>query len=347
MNIGELWWNRLVNSVRFLDDSKDILITEKSMVLSFPDGVPFSEDMLSFLEQKLSVLTVTRSFIVRDVSEVHTDPGKYLFEHFCSESERKKYWPSISYAYFLATNDHTILHRRILCITGLNASNTAEWVKVITEYLENRNSDDQCIFILITNSVNIHVSKVIAHLKYSDYVTDYDCLMLCLTLLSSEKCSSIQKQYVSELASNISHNQPEIAGLLALEGIPLAKDPIRVARKVFQDHKIVVTGLQKRVLAAVWETQIKLVFPRLENLRRNLIQKYNEAIQPYLSMVNFSGEWIEKAADMEIGQLFFVCGKEKILSKSDFELLSNMRYARNLLAHREILDYQQLSEFIK
>lgn len=31
--IGELWWNRLVNSVRFLDDIQIAVMNEKSVVL--------------------------------------------------------------------------------------------------------------------------------------------------------------------------------------------------------------------------------------------------------------------------------------------------------------------------
>ena len=39
--IGELWWNRLVNSVRFLDDIQIAVMNEKSVVLFFDDEIPW------------------------------------------------------------------------------------------------------------------------------------------------------------------------------------------------------------------------------------------------------------------------------------------------------------------
>ena len=41
--IGELWWNRLVNSVRFLDDIQIAVMNEKSVVLFFDDEIPWQD----------------------------------------------------------------------------------------------------------------------------------------------------------------------------------------------------------------------------------------------------------------------------------------------------------------
>ena len=48
--------------------------------------------------------------------------------------------------------------------------------------------------------------------------------------------------------------------------------------------------------------------------------------------------------DLEIGQLYFLCGKHTILEKSEFELLKKMREARNKLAHQDVLSIEQLKE---
>ena len=44
--IGELWWNRLVNSVRFLDDIQIAVMNEKSVVLFFDDEIPWQDIMI-------------------------------------------------------------------------------------------------------------------------------------------------------------------------------------------------------------------------------------------------------------------------------------------------------------
>lgn len=344
MRIGELWWSRLVNSVRFLDDVKDAILEEKSVIMNFTGVIPWYDDLTEFLEQKLSFMTETRSFVYDDVSTVTIEPGKYLLTKYFSESERRKYWTDKSYEQFMAENDNTTLNHRILCITGINSSNAASWLKTISEYLEYRNSDERCIFILFVQHANTNSSKFISNFQYEDYVTDYDCLMLCLTLLSSEKCSSIQKQYISEIASNIAGNNVEIAGLLAREGLSLAEDPYGTTSQVLWENDIKVNNLMEVVETAVWKAQIKLVFPKLEDFRRDIVQKYSDKIKNYLPITSSSGEKIDKPSDVEIGQLFFIAGKGKFLDKNEFDMLNKMRDARNLLAHRDSIRFDKLKE---
>ena len=344
MRTGELWWSRLVNSVRFLDDIKDAVIEGKSVIMNFSDSIPWFDDLTEALEQKLSFMTDTRSFAYDDVSSVTTEPAEYLFTNYFTESERKKYWIDESYEQFMAENNNTTLNHKILCITGINSDNAAPWLKTVSEYLEYRNSEERCIFILFVRQANTIGSKLISNFQYSDYVTDYDCLMLCLTLMSSEKCRSVQKQYISELASSIAGNNVEIAGLLAKEGLSLAEDPYGTASQVLWDNDIKITNLSEVVETAVWKAQIKLVFPRLEDFRRNLVQKYNDKIKMQLPITSSSGERIEKPSDVEIGPLFSIAGKGKFLEKSEFDMLCKMRDARNMLAHSESIKFDKLKE---
>jgi len=348
MMTGELWWNRLVNSVRFLDDVKDILMEGKSVIMNFSDNVPWLDIMLDTLEQRLAFMNDTHSLNTEpcDASKTQKQPGEYLFEKFCSESERKNYWPvkHKSYERFLATNDNTTLNHRIICIKEINSGNAAAWIKSITEYLENRDSEERGMFILIIQGFNCNESKLMGCVKYSDYITDYDCLMLCLTMISSVKCSSTQKQYVSEISSNIAHNNVEIAGILATSGLELAKTPLKTAIDILEENNISITNLKERVRTAVWEAQIKLVFPRLEDCRRELVHKYQNKIKNYLSIISTSSEHVDKVSEIEIGQLYFICSQFRIVEKREFDLLKKMRDARNSLAHRDTLTYNQLAE---
>ena len=51
---GELWWCRLVNSARFLDDLKDTLSDDRSVLLLFDTEIPWQDIMIETLEQKLA-----------------------------------------------------------------------------------------------------------------------------------------------------------------------------------------------------------------------------------------------------------------------------------------------------
>ena len=62
-----LWWNRLVNSVRFLEDIQDVLLSDESVQLVFEDEIPWKETMLETLEQRLSDKTDSKSFDILDI----------------------------------------------------------------------------------------------------------------------------------------------------------------------------------------------------------------------------------------------------------------------------------------
>lgn len=346
MTTGELWWNRLVNSVRFLDDVKDVIMDGKSVIMNFPDEIPWKEEMTVSLEQQLAFMTDTRSFEVHDAARAGGDPGKYLFERFCSESERKKYWPARdkSHECFLAANNNTTLNHRIICVTGINQQNAASWLKSVTEYLEHRGDGARGIFILAVQGINTNESALMGNVRYSDYVTDYDCMMLCLTLLSSARCSSAQKRYISELAGNIALNNVKTAGQLAAAGLELAMDPYVTACEVLSEEGALPPGLRDRVQSAVWETQIRFVFPQLEYMRRDLIHKYGARIQQYLNERGSAVTGSNKASDLEIGELYYICKGSRLIEKPDFEQLKKMRDARNFLAHMDILTYDMMRE---
>jgi hypothetical protein len=344
MRTGELWWGRLVNSVRFLDDVKDALFDGKSVIMNFSDNIPYYDDMTEALEQKLSFITDTRSIEYIDVSSISQEAGEYLFNKYFVESERKKYWITQSYEQFMAENDNTILNHRILCISGINSANASKWIRTVTEYLEHRNSEERCMFVLFVQQTKTDGSKLISNIRYSDYVTDYDCLMLCLTLLSSEKYSSIQKQYISEIASNISNNTIEIAGLLAKAGITLAINPLGTTSRIMRENGIKIDNLADVVKTAVWKAQIKLVFPCLEDFRHDFIKKYGERVQKCLPITSSTGEYIDKVSDLEIGQLFFICNQNKMFESPQLSKLSKMRDARNLLAHGENISFDRLQQ---
>ena len=63
---GELWWCRLVNSARFLDDLKDTLSDDRSVLLLFDTEIPWQDIMIETLEQKLANVNDNRTF------DVHT-----------------------------------------------------------------------------------------------------------------------------------------------------------------------------------------------------------------------------------------------------------------------------------
>lgn len=339
---GKLWWSRMINAVRFLDDIVDSLISGKSVALNFPDDIPWADIMAETLWQKLEKISDSHTFDIHDVKSVKS-PGEYIFQKYFSEQERNKFWPPThrTHERFMAMNNNTPLNHRYICAMNISSLNASQWMKSVSEYLENCSSESEHgRFILITEKSNIRSSEYIECYNYEDYVTDYDCLMLCMTKISSLKCSSMEKQYISEVASNIANNNVEIAGKLISYETKLIKNPGEIAKKVFEDTGVTGSDINK----AVWSAQLKIIFPKIEDFRRNIIQKYQNKIKKYLPVTSSIGESINTPDELEIGQLYKLFKDYNISDQNELKFLGNMRNARNNLAHCKPVQYDKLIE---
>ncbi|MDE6036424.1 MAG: hypothetical protein K2G36_11035 [Ruminococcus sp.] len=349
MTTGELWWNRLVNSARFLDDIQDTLTDNKSVILFFNTIIPWQEIMIEAIGRRIADNTHEMTFDILDVSKV-TEPALYLIDKYCSKDEQNKYWPTThgTPENFLAHSKVTSMNRRYIFLKGINTKNALKWTESVTKYLAGCEADSEHgIFIIMLENINVPVSRHLTAFRYEDYITDYDCMMLCLTLVSDMKCSRTEKMYLCEVASNIANNNVELASMLAKNQTALLKNPHNITKQVFTENNVKGTNLKERVRTAVWKAQIKLVFPKLENFRAELIRKYEQKLSFYLPIESSNNDIIENPSHLEIGQLYFICkanGTQKIVSISEYEMLRKMREARNTLAHWEPLSYEQLTD---
>ncbi len=343
--IGQTWWSRMVNAVRFLNDAHDSLMSGKSVVLHFPGEIPWQELLIEELERKLGRTSDDRMFRVHSVKDVKEDPGEYLFRHYCSEEERGNYWAPTHQTYerFLAMSPKTTLTHRYLCLKDVNSENCSRWIKSISDYTEACEKDaEHGLFILLSQGAAPRSTKSVNVYQYANYITDYDCLMLCQTLISSLSCSSAAKQYISEVASNLADNQVELAGMLVSYKMELIQKPESVAWEVFTKENIACENLREKVNTALWEAQVKIIFPLLERYRRDLIQKHQHQLKKHLPMPGSDGKMIHSLNELELGELYFLCYNHKLLSTPEFNRLVKMRDARNSLAHWGVIPYSEL-----
>lgn len=339
--IGEIWWKRTINAVRFLDDVQYFLESDKSVVLNFPNDVPWLDIMTEELSQNIAKKSDIINFEVLEGNNI-SNVGKYLYERFSGEG----YWPTThkSYERFMSSNTATPLNNCVVCAVGVNSVSAAAWVKSVKEYHETCTMEKHGLFVIVTKGANVRSSEHIECLEFSDYITDYDCMMLCLMIISSIRCSRIQKLYLAEVASNIADNNIENAALLISAGVELIQNPIEVARQIFEENDIKCTRLEEKVNTGVWEAQIRLVFPRIEHFRSKFVQKYESKLKKHLPITNNLNERIDKVSDIEIGQLYVLCTRYKFVEQSDYDSLKKMKDARNSLAHRNAIPYNKLME---
>lgn len=99
----------------------------------------------------------------------------------------------------------------------------------------------------------------------------------------------------------------------------------------------------------IWETQLKAVFPVIEQYRSYFIKKYSSYIQKALPLSNPNGQDITSPEDVEIGMLVYLVGNGNITlaDSSEYPELERFRDARNSLAHLNILGSEDVEMILK
>ena len=348
MRIGEIWWKMITNPHRLISDIVDAVSLGRSVLIGFPSKIPWSDDFKEIIESELSSFGGERAFDVHKASKAK-EPGEFIFEKYCSPNEKHKYWKTETYEDFMANNQNTVLNTKYVCIEGISNSSIPHWIDSIKRYIGAFNEDDEHgIFILLCNGKPLPTPDCIVSFDYSDYISEYDSLMLCLTIVSELKCSSKEKQYIAEFANIAANGDYEIAGCLAEKGFELIENPYVTLQEVLKAHDISYTSLSKRVDSAIWEAQTKIVFPIVEAYRKYFSERYNRQLVNYLPFKdNMTGQKITTVNELEIGHLFYLSEKNHFANKADHDRLFVIKDARNDVSHWNVIDLKRLRKIIE
>ena len=343
---GRIWWNRITNPAQFIEEVSDEVMSSESVILRVPEKLPWEDEFLETLQTGLERYAV-RSVNIHDARGIDS-PGEYLLNKYFSEAERNKCWMPTYHTFenFMAQNSETVMNQRYICIHNIEPDKIQDWINSVNTYLSciNDEKDERAIFILIINKSGDIDTGGLKEYRYSDYVTDFDCLLLCQTILSSRKFTTIQTEYIAYLAFNIAGSDYELAGQFAGYGIELARHPYRTAEVVYNEKNIKVTNLKDKINSALWNTQIKTIFPKMETERRAIVEKYRSELKKALPIRSATGEKIENPLELEIGQILLLVKKRNIANWKDYNMLKIMKEARNALAHLEAVTFTELED---
>ncbi len=340
MDIKKIWWESTANAARLCTDVIDCVKYEQSAVIEFNSDTPWTDEFRRIVEEKTHYNKSMKRFECVD-APIGENPGDFIMNRYCTEEERAEYWPTKPAGEFLANNRSTVLNNMIVYVRNIDEKDMAEWNNFLGEYINSPRKDSSYsrgVFVLETKTAHIPPRKNIRNLRYSDYVSDYDMILLCLSLVSGEKCSGEMKRYIAECACSIGR-KVERSAKLASCGLELVKNPIEEA-----DNFSIP---RSEAESALWEAQIKYVFPKIEAYRRSIVKKYRAFLETQVPVSTAFGEFINVPDDLEIGHLFLIFSKEKnVVTSSEYASICKLREIRNKIAHLIPLDYDSISEII-
>ncbi len=345
-----IWWNQVTNAVKFVSDIRQSLLEEKSLLLKYSSVMPWREQFEESLRESVRLQNAEKKFV--DVPEVQ-EPGEYLLKEFCKKEKRAEFRPSKGHAKFFAESDDIVLHDRYLWIRVSSKECLEKWLLFVSEYIKERGkSTNKAVFIIEwpENSQTI-TRKGIKTFSFDDYIGEYDRVVFAVLASSEVREQLLVKNYIVELVSNVAGNDIELCAECIYGYKSFLINPIEYIKKII-DEKSRSDGSyfsydknNSEVEHLIWLSQIKTVYPRLEEFREDFVQKHYNMIAKQLPIQASYGETYTDPKDVELGTLMYMAGNDYLnLSSSEYEKLKCYKEARNKLSHLTSLSIKEIEE---
>lgn len=348
-----IWWERIGRSIRTIRDIKHLLVNQESFILSAPQGIPWRDTFEKVVKREVSTISSER--MLRIIVPEDAEPDRYCLSELCSDSFESAYWPSMTRAAYMCSDRDLLFHRYYIWVKGIQEAKIfRKWINFISEYKREAQKAGlplTAVFILEQN----REMKVSGFPTLIYKVSDSDCRIFGLEKLQelastdSELCSSdaviINSEYLSELAVQISDNNPELCDLLLEQPKNLLMEPVKTVEKLLGNKGLIVNS--HMIASSVWKAQIIQFFPLLEQCRLELIKQHADEIRPHLPINDIYGEMIKDPEEMEFRHLISFNHQGFLsLSAGEKDKLKLYRNARNIISHNSFLQYETISTLL-
>lgn len=351
MNMNELWWTTVPNSVRFTNDIVAAFNEGSSVIYSISEKCEWLDTMRSTIKDKI-LSGVDKTHEVSGKMIGNHLPGEFLAETFVKKELRASYRTSIGYETFLTNIEkETSLIHSFIYLIDLSDKQVNDWLIFITKYNKlHKPNSQKCKFIIEVKNDLPENHKGIKLFRRSDYLQNYDIAILCMMAMSSGKMNNIFREYATEIATLCSNNDPEFAAELIAKSDRLIVDTGAVIENTVSSAKrssMEAFEEIEDVERKIWKAQLKVFFPLIERFRLYLIEKYKSAIPLYKYLTNMKGEEIKSIYDVELATLKWLCNNgEMYINGDDHNDLKFFKECRNDLAHLKTLSYDSLKRIV-
>lgn len=349
--MNRIWWNQVTNAVRFVSQITEALLDEKSILIRHTSGMPWKDEFEQTVKDAVKKQNSEKRF--ENVPSAD-NPGEYLLKEFCKKEKRAAYRPVKGYARFLAESDDIVLHDRYLWVQLQTAEDLDRWMAFASDYIKERGKDRKAVFIFdLQMKGNVIPKKGIKLFSFDDSISEYDRIVFSVLASSSVKENSFIKTYLAELVSNTAGNDIELCMNCILKHTEFLKNPLALIEKVCCEETrsdgspFVYKKDKEEVEHLIWLSQIKTIYPFIEEYREEFVRRYGGAIQKQLPITAPYGEIYNDPKDVELGTLKYMADNGyMLLSPMEFERLKRFKEARNKLSHLSILTIDEIKEMI-
>lgn len=276
---------------------------------------------------------------------------------------------------------NSILQDRIVWVKGMNRHRVKMWIEFCNKFRPDRT--DKGLFVIESyQNVPIPILDHITSFYYS--VSYYDAPLFNNMVVSTTKRPMEWTQYIATLVAQLCRDDVKLSVALINQDSFENAEPIQSLSEIADSSEFAnrsaaenLRGDQPFVLIRkcdesslnrkVWEAQLRVLYPLLEMERVAFIDAHEEAVREAIDCefcdsygnrrhIRQFGEKLNDPYDAEIGTLYGInhMGRADdpysyvlyIPNETDRNRLSLMHAIRNALAHMNMCNVQQVSDFL-
>lgn len=350
--MNNIWWTQISSARHFLGQITETLLMRKSVLLSVPEWLPWADTLYAELENSLIAHGSAKSLKCIDCPA--DDVGRYFLENYCKKEKRAQYRPTETPASFLARNSDIGLNHYYIWVKNISPERLRSWKKFITDYYAAVPQGMPCAgFILEVSTAGIADTRNLVPLSFEQSITPYDSFTFCALAGAEAGIPEQLRPYLTEVVSNLCRKDVELCAACLADWRAFFQDPIGQYCLLSESglrsdgRPFSVATDRDQLTHALWEAQLKQLFPIIERYRSDFIRLHSREIQKLLPIQNVLGEELNTPQDVELGILHHWAYHLQITTTDEeYHALDFFRQMRNYLAHLNTLNSEDVSAIL-
>lgn len=333
------WWTKINSAARFIADILECVKNRNSVVVNISD-VPFAEEFAGITQNELRRNDSEYILELINDSETNLAVEDFLFGKYCPDDVASTFFPTLNNtkARFIAQCEQFRLNTSTVWVNVTDEQRISEWISFIKEYTANCSKLRHTVFVIQTNNSNLQSVKAkgLKYISTADYITTYDYYVYYMLEASEiSGCTTLKKQYIAELLASFCKNDAMTAEKMLSRWNKLVENPLELYEEC-SSQKVPNSELQSRL----WRTQMRVLFPAIEEYRYQIVQKYYDCIQNALPFETVYKVEITEAFELDLGNILSMNYNGDIsLRQSDMEMIIKLKSIRDNLAHMKPSSY--------
>lgn len=346
--MNELGWKSVPNPADLIRQIKKTADDTGCVVYVIPENMEWTDTFRAILETECQ--KSQRALKTVDSQQFpDTDPGELLLHQFVTHPTLAEgYRRSIGYARYLADADlNSGLGNDYIYVQNASGSTMQAWCRFIADYRKaHKPGNPYCCFLVECIADKPDTGKGMKVIDYHDCIRAFDTLIFCILASSGLSVSPLLQGYAAELAAALGSHDPELAALLIQNGEKLIHDPLTVTHSLLGAQcrsDGTAFSDQISVQEQIWRAQLKVFFPLIEQYRIQLVNRFSAEFPVHEEIIGTFGQHIDDICDIDLGTFKLLCDSGRMhIPNADYKTMCFYRDCRNLLAHTEVLSYQQI-----